>query len=197
MTGSTATLSASGYSGTGTISYSSSTTNVCSVSGTTLSAFSIGTCSVSASIAADASYSSATTSASMTVSAGTDSAGDACSTSCSGTGMQTVGSSYGYCFNSCLYTNCGKTGYNRCDEKYLAPEALIAAKCNGTVWVGLSNANWVLFMMDGKYNSRYNWDNRKAVWNHWRYRGNNKMSYNNTSKGWAPAGKQRGVCMWQ
>jgi hypothetical protein len=183
--------------GGGDITYASSTTNICTVDGTELSAFSIGTCTVTARIAADTNYLSASTATSITVSAGTSTTGDACNTSCSGTGMRTVGSKYGYCFNSCLYTSCGKTGYNRCDGKYLAPEALIAAKCNNTAWVGLPNANTQLFMMDGKYNSRKNWENRKTIWNHWRYSGNSKISYSNKAKDWSPSGNQRGACMWQ
>ena len=192
--------------GSGDIIYTSSTTNTCSVEGNQLYAFSIGACTVTATIAADANYLSASSSESITVSAGTSDAGDSCNTSCAGEGMKTIGDKYGYCFNSCLYTNCGKTGYNRCNDitistdasGYLAPEMLIAAKCNNTAWVGLSDTNVILFMMDGKYASRSDWANRKIIRQHWRYIGNNKIPYSNTTKNWSPMGnRQRGACMWQ
>ncbi len=58
----TATLSASGYSGTGAITYA--TTGSCSITGTTLTAgTSAGTCSVTAKIEADATYAAANSSA--------------------------------------------------------------------------------------------------------------------------------------
>lgn len=193
--GETQTLSASA-NGSGAITYTSTTTSVCTVSGTTLTAGRTGTCSVTATVASGSTYNTATATASATVSTTALSDGTTCKNTCTGSGMKTVSGQYGYCHNSCLYTACGKTGYNKCSNMYVAPEALIAAKCNDTAWVGISGDIW-LMMMDGKYQSIKDWENRKTIANHWRTSGNSKKSYSFTGKNWSPSDNTRAACMWQ
>ena len=68
IVGGTASLSTSGGSGTGAVSYSSSTTSICTISGTTLSAVSAGTCSISATKASDSSFNAASATLSVLIS---------------------------------------------------------------------------------------------------------------------------------
>ena len=67
--GATATLSSSGGSGSGAVTYASSTTSICTVSGTTVTAVAAGTCQITVTKAADSAYLVATGSGSFTVTA--------------------------------------------------------------------------------------------------------------------------------
>ena len=64
--GSTATLSTTGGSGTGAVSFASDSAN-CTVSATTLTAAAVGNCTITATKAADANYTAATATVSITV----------------------------------------------------------------------------------------------------------------------------------
>jgi hypothetical protein len=60
--GQTATLSSTGGSGAGTVTYATSTTNICSVSGTTVTTLAVGTCVVTGTKAASGLYDAITSS---------------------------------------------------------------------------------------------------------------------------------------